>query len=204
MEPTKPEFINFMGPSMKPTLKPGDGLKVIPYNGRKIRRGDVIVFLSPKDNHKITHRVLSIDSQGIRTRGDNNNKIDPETISPDKVLGRVVYAERGNRRRRVFGGPVGHFFAVTIRALHQVDSGISSLLHPSYHWLSRAGVFGRWLHTRMKTRVVSFNRSQGRELQLVMGQFVIGRLLPGRTRWHIRRPFRLFVDESSLPEHPSK
>jgi hypothetical protein len=37
-----------------------------------------------------------------------------------------------------------------------------------------------------------------------MGRRVVGRWLPGMTRWYIRRPFRLFVDEESLPENPGK
>jgi hypothetical protein len=37
-----------------------------------------------------------------------------------------------------------------------------------------------------------------------MGRRVIGRWLPGMSRWHIRRPFRLFVDEASLPENPAR
>jgi hypothetical protein len=44
----------------------------------------------------------------------------------------------------------------------------------------------------------------GKELQLLMGRRVIGRWLPGMSRWHIRRPFRLFVDEASLPENPAR
>jgi hypothetical protein len=56
----------------------------------------------------------------------------------------------------------------------------------------------------MRPRVISFNREAGTELQLVMGQRVIGRRLEGKTRWHIRRPFRLFVDEEALPENPGK
>ena len=46
------------GSSMNPTLKPHDILQVVPYIGRKIRGGDVIVFLPPGSNRKVTHRVL--------------------------------------------------------------------------------------------------------------------------------------------------
>ncbi|MGD8776215.1 MAG: hypothetical protein PVF76_16570 [Syntrophobacterales bacterium] len=52
--------------------------------------------------------------------------------------------------------------------------------------------------------MISFNRDAGTELQLVMGQRVIGRRLEGKTRWHIQRPFRLFVDETSLPENKTE
>jgi hypothetical protein len=56
----------------------------------------------------------------------------------------------------------------------------------------------------MRPRVISFNRDAGAELQLVMGRRVIGRWLEGKSGWNIRRPYRLFVDEESLPENPGK
>jgi hypothetical protein len=52
--------------------------------------------------------------------------------------------------------------------------------------------------------VISLNRDAGTELQLVMGRRVIGRWLPGKSGWNIRRPFRLFVDEESLPENKTE
>jgi hypothetical protein len=68
-----------------------------------------------------------------------------------------------------------------------------------------AGAIRRWLPNKiMKTKVISFDRAEGLELQLLMGRRVIGRWLPGMTQWLIRRPFRLFVDEASLPENPAK
>ena len=70
--------IVYKGPSMNPTLKAPDILHVIPYNGGKIKCGDVIVFEHPEGDGKnrITHRVISVDSNGIRTHGDNNCNID--------------------------------------------------------------------------------------------------------------------------------
>jgi hypothetical protein len=196
--------MNYMGPSMNPTLKSGDGINVIPYGKRKIRIGDVIVFPSPKGYHNVVHRVISVDSQGIRTRGDNNSNIDPWTLSHDGIIGHVFWVQRGNRRRSIHGGLRGVLYSLGIRVTRMIDSKISPLLHPPYHWLARTGAFRPWLSARMQTRVLSFDRSTGTELQLVMGQRVIGRLLPGRSQWVIRRPFRLFVDEAALPESFSK
>jgi hypothetical protein len=197
-------IINHIGPSMNPTLKSGDVLQVIPYDGKKVRRGDVIVFLSPENGHIITHRVISVDSQGIKTRGDNNNQVDPLILTPDHILGHVVCAKRRDRRRKIFGGSIGRLFAGAIRAIHVIDESVSSLLRPVYHRLARSGVFRGLLPGRMEPRVLSFNRPGGTELQLLMGRRVIGRWLPGRDRWRIRRPFRLFVDEAKLPENACK
>jgi hypothetical protein len=207
MEPTRPiqlRTMTYIGPSMNPTLKAGDRLHIIPYDGKRIRRGDVIVFIPAGSDSRIIHRVVSINCHGIRTRGDNCCQLDPWILKPDHILGRVVYARRRNRRLRVFGGSLGHLLGVTIRVINAIDQRVSGLLHPAYEWSARAGMFRRLLPAQMTPRVISFARPEGTELQLLMGRWLIGRRLPGRSRWYIRRPFRLFVDENSLLENPSR
>jgi signal peptidase I len=203
METREPQTLIYKGPSMNPSLKPGDQLWVKPYNGQKIKCGDVVVFISPRDGSGVVHRVVSSDSSGIRTQGDNNNRVDPWLLSNDQILGRVFSLKR-NKRRRVFGGPIGQLFGVAIRAIKAIDVSICSRLRPAYDGLAKAGGFRRWLPNKIKTKVISFDRTEGTELQLLLGRRVIGRWLPGKNGWHIRRPFRLVVDEEALPENPSK
>ncbi len=194
----------YRGASMHPTLKAPDTLQVVPYRRGKIQRGDVIVFSPPGRGHMVIHRVVSVTAKGIRTRGDNNSDIDPWNLSPDSIVGHVVRAQWGNRRRSIYGGLRGRLFSLGIRAIRLINSKVSSLLHPAYHRLARTGALRRWLSARVQTRILSFERSKGRELQLVLGRRVIGRLLHGRRKWVVRRPFRLFVDEESLSENPAK
>jgi len=203
-EQGNPNSINYLGSSMNPTLKPGDCLLIFSYDGRKVCTGDVIVFILPAGHSQIVHRVVSVDPSGIKTRGDNSNQVDDWVLSPEHILGRVVSARGVNRRRRIFGGPLGGLFAVAVRVIHAVDSWVSFLLGPAYDEFAKAGIFIRLLPAQTRPRVISLNRVAGTELQLLMGKRVIGRLLPGKTGWHIRRPFRLFVDEESLPENPGK
>jgi len=204
METTEPQTVIYKGPSMNPTLKPGDRLFVTPCDGRKIQRGDVVVFTPPRADYKIIHRIISVEPQGIKTRGDNNNQVDPWLLRHDQILGRVFFSERGNRRRKVFGGTIGQLLGVAIRTIHALDARVSSRLWPAYDRLARAGVFRRWLPASMKARAISLSHPAGTELQLLMGRRAIGRWLPGKSGWNIRRPFRLFVDEESLPENPGK
>ena len=199
---TELKTINYIGPSMKPTLKPGDQLRISPYHSQKIRRGDVVVFVPPGGMAKIIHRVIYAGSQGIKTRGDNCNQVDQWVLRPDCILGRVVWARRANRRRRIVGGLLGHLLGVTTRTINGIDQRVSGLLNPAYEWSARRGMFRRLLPAQMTPRVISFARPEGIELQLLMGRWLIGRRLPGRSRWYIRRPFRLFVDENSLLENP--
>jgi signal peptidase len=203
MEQKKLKSMNYIGSSMNPALKPGDRLDTVPYDGQKIRRGDVVVFISPLDGSKVVHRVVSVDSKGIKTRGDNCNRIDPWVLRPDQIIGRVISVHRRNRRRRIFGGYLGRVFAEAARALITIDFGASLLLRPFYDRLARSGIFRYWKPVWLEPRVISFSHSGGNELQLLMGRWVIGRRLPGMTQWNIRRPFRLFVDENSLPRNPS-
>jgi hypothetical protein len=93
---------------------------------------------------------------------------------------------------------------MVIRAIKGIDSILSSLLRPFYERLANGGAYRGWLSAWIKTRAISLSHPAGTELQLLMGRYVIGRWLPGKSGWNIRRPFRLFVDETSLPENPAK
>jgi signal peptidase len=196
--------INYIGPSMNPIFKSGDRLQIASCGQEEIRVGDVIVFISPEDKSKVVHRVVSLNSNGIKTRGDNCDRPDDWVLSPNCILGRVVFAQRGKRRFKVFGGLLGQLSALAARAFSAIDFKASPLLRPTYNRLANKSIFRRWLPDLLKIRVVSFNRHAGTELQLLMGRHVVGRWLPGRSRWYIRRPFRLFVDEGALPENPAK
>ena len=193
-------MLNYTGPSMKPTLKPGDGLRVHPYEGRKIRIGDVVVACPPEREQHVVHRVVSVDSHGIKTRGDNNNNTDAWVLCAENIIGQVVGANRKNKYKTIYGGLLGRVYASGLRAIKQIDWTISRILHPVYHRLASSGIFRNLLPRQLKTQILCFKRANGIEMQLLMGRWVIGRRLNGQDRWHIRRPFRLFVDEHSLPE----
>jgi hypothetical protein len=196
--------LHYIGPSMNPLFKAGDRLQIISYDQGKIRAGDVVVFISPRDGSKVVHRVSSVSSQGIKTRGDNCDQVDQWVLDPKQVLGRVTRAQRRNRRRRIFGGLLGRLSAAKVRVIHAMDSRVSCLLRPAYDELAKMSIFVRFLPAQMRPRVISFDRAARTELQLLLGRRVIGRWLPGKSGWYIRRPFRLFVDEASLPENPGK
>lgn len=194
-----PSNVNYTGPSMNPTLRAGDGLCVIPYGDKKIRIGDVVVFRHPEGQDNIVHRVVSVNSRGVRTRGDNNTDIDPWVLRPEDIIGRVVSAQRTHRNVSIHGGAWGRALALVLWTKKHANSTVSRILHPAYHLLARSGLFRKCLPFHRKTRVFSFTRPEGKELQLLLGNRVIGRRLPGRDQWQIARPFRLLLDETSLP-----
>jgi signal peptidase len=193
------KLIFYRGPSMNPTLKVPDMLYLLPYQDGRILPGDVVVFRPPNSKRLVVHRVVSVDAEAIRTRGDNNRRIDPWVITPDRVIGRVVEAQRGSRYRSLSSGARGRIHLQVVRANRALALKLARLLAPVYHRLARRGVFRRWLPRRRRMRVVSFERPGGRELRLLLGRSVIGHRVPGGNGWEIRPPFRLFVDEESLP-----
>jgi len=194
-------MLNYNGPSMNPILKAGDQIRVVPYASRNIRVGDVVVFQAPEGKQHVTHRVISVDSRGVRTRGDNNNNIDSWILQPEEITGRVDSALRGAKRVPIHGGRRGMMYASALRSIKRANLTISRMLRPAYHRLLKSGIFRRAVPNRARPRVICFLKPNGVEMHLLMGRWMIGRCRPGLDRWWIRRPFKLFVDENSLPEN---
>ena len=195
---------NYTGPSMNPTLKVGDGLTVIPYGDRNIHIGDVVVFHSPERERYIVHRVISVNSRGIRTKGDNNSKVDSWILRPEDIVGRVISAQRKSKSITIYGGTRGRLLAPMLWVIKRINITVSSIFRPIYHYLARTGIIKILLSRMIKTQILYFKRPNGTEMQLIMGRRIIGRYSPVRDQWLIRRPFRLFVDEKSLPQGDHK
>ena len=82
----KPVYV--MTGSMEPTLKV-NGLviiKQIDYDDVKV--DDIIMY--EIDDKMITHRVVEITDEGIRTKGDNNNVQDAYLLQPENIKGKAV------------------------------------------------------------------------------------------------------------------
>jgi len=189
---------NYTGPSMNPTLKVGDGMKLVPYGKNRVNAGDVAVFYPPGSDEKVVHRVITVSSEGIKTRGDNNSHADGWLLQADDIIGRVVSVQRGHKHLTIRGGFRGLLWANALWAVKRVRPIIGNMLRPFYYRLLQTHSFKNLL----KTRVLYFQRPTGTEMQLVMGNRVVGSRKPGQNRWQIQRPYRLFIDESSLPKAP--
>lgn len=189
-------FCAHTGTSMYPTLNEMDVLEIEPYDSRSIRVGDVIFFLSPEGDCPAVHRVASVTPQGIRTKGDNNSRIDPWFIHPEDVIGQVVWAARGKRRRSIYGGRVGQLWSFVVRGLKVLGKGLSFL----YHRVAQSGLLRRLVPIHKRMRIVALRRKDGRAFKLLLGNWMIGNYQSGMNYWQIRRPFRLFVDVKSLPK----
>jgi hypothetical protein len=184
---------------MNPTLCAQDFLEVRPYAGRSVRPGDVIAFAQPDGDILIAHRVVAVTPGGIKTKGDNNRGEDKALVQMGDVLGQVTAAWRGDRRRRIAGGPAGLWLARLLRLRKLVDRIVSPLLHALYHAMARSGVVRRLWPAHPAPRVVTFQVDGRMQTRLLLGRRTIGWYANQRGEWHIRRPYRLIVDVDRLP-----
>ncbi len=199
---TKPSFqVAVSGASMRPTLRESAVVEVAPYCNRPVRRGDVIVFTPHGETHAAVHRVVRVMKEGIRTRGDNNRRDDARLVRPEDVAGRVVAVWRGRRRKRVAGGWIGCLIRRSCRPRRILNRILTGLLHAPYRALARLGLVRRFLPKAMAPRAAVYKIDGRDQLRLLFGGRVVGRYDARRREWIIQRPFRLFVDESSLPPH---
>jgi hypothetical protein len=180
-------------------FRPGDLLYVVPYGETKIRIGDVVVFIAPDGEKKIVHRVVSVTSQGIRTRGDHSRKEDRYVLQAGHIIGRVLYAKGDRKLRKVAGGIRGKWRAWRTGMARRVRFGIFSCIIPAVRRIIPLETFRRVIQGRIPTRMISIQRPGGTELQLLLGRAVMGRILLGGNTWDFWWPFRLFVSDKSLP-----
>jgi hypothetical protein len=194
------------GASMNPALDSSDLLEVLPYKGRAPQPGDVILFVPMGREQAVVHRVIEVSPLGIRCRGDGNRGDDPWLLQPADVIGQVVAAQRGKRRRKVTGGRRGHLGASVVRWRRRLDRRLSAVLRPLYRGVARTAIVSRMAPAGCRPRVVAFKAGNKQFLRLMVGQRVVGRMDPETRQWRIRRPFRLLVDdgllrrESGIPE----
>jgi signal peptidase I len=192
-------FCAHVGPSMNPTLCQTDLLEIQPYREENPKVGDVILFLPPNHDYYVVHRIVSLSTAGIKTRGDNCSNVDSWFLKRENIYGRVIAAHRGETSRKIangFMGMVARKFCqirrVTIRLL-------AMLLGPVYRYFSVSGLL-RWLiPSRLHPQVASFKSNNNDSYKLIVGKWVIGFYDDTQHKWQIKRPYRLIVNESSLP-----
>ena len=187
----------YIGISMNPLFREGDVLEVAPYHRQEISIGDVVAFTHPERPGKIIHRVVAVTPSGIITKGDNLAVVDDWTLKPGDIQGKVVAIHRRGHTLPVPGQAPASLHLLKVR--RWCDRAVSRLLQPAYHRLARSALFRGRLGEWMQPRLLYFSRPDGPEWQLWLGNLLIGKKSPRQAHWTIRRPFRLFVDEATLP-----
>lgn len=73
--------------SMSPELMINDIIIIKECQNYKVN--DIVTFTN-NDNYLVTHRIIKKDGDNYITKGDNNNSIDQEIISFEKIEGKVI------------------------------------------------------------------------------------------------------------------
>ena len=76
-----------MGYDFSDGLEVGEMLFIV--NDADFEVGDIIVYHGNRA-YPIIHRIVSIDENGIKTKGDRNTIPDPGYISESSIYGKVV------------------------------------------------------------------------------------------------------------------
>ncbi|MCQ4088427.1 signal peptidase I [Saccharibacillus sp. JS10] len=86
------------GPSMEPTISPGDKLLVDKeyYKSNPFERGDIVVFFTPNEEQYFK-RVIGLPGETVKIQNDKlyiNNQIQDEPYIEDEIKNRHKYGDR--------------------------------------------------------------------------------------------------------------
>ena len=133
--------------SMTPAIAPGDVVIVDSVPARDVAVGDVIVFEQRAgDPIPITHRVIDVERPAdgppsFRTKGDANEDADLSSVTPDRVIGRVVFTiPLIGHVIQFVGTPVGFVALVVLPLGLLVVSEVAGLLRAGRSEASESAV----------------------------------------------------------------
>lgn len=189
---------NYNGPSMKPLLKPGDGVIVDKEaSPESFRRGDIICFRPQGSPHYIIHRIVEIKPNGFITRGDNNPDRDPYTITPEYGPILVKGIRRGDKTKKVCGGFRGIIIQRKNIFIKYLLRYTRTPLKRILDAIANTGIFYSFKPFDKKLRVSSY-LNENKECRILQyGKKQIGRKV-NDSQWQIRQPWRLFIDPGKL------
>ena len=88
-------YFTVMTPSMQSVIPVGSLIITRRTDAHALQIGDVITYFSA--NTTVTHRIVDIlyqDGIEFQTKGDDNHSVDPDPVSVERVIGRVVFHVR--------------------------------------------------------------------------------------------------------------
>jgi len=82
------QFITVVSGSMSPMIKAGDVILISKVKLEEIKEQDIITFRKGKT--LITHRIIEIENNSFKTKGDANEDSDIELVKAGQVVGKVI------------------------------------------------------------------------------------------------------------------
>lgn len=117
------------GCSMHPFIKDGDVITVAPLAERAPGVGDIVAF-RPDAQRLVVHRIVAVRGNAYDIQGDSLRLAD-ENVPRDRIIGRVVRAERNGKPVRFVTGAPARIVALLTR------SGIFSAVIVPLWWRVR-------------------------------------------------------------------
>ena len=193
---------NYIGPSMQPLFRPGDGIVVdLDVEFSALIAGDIICFPKPDEpTITVVHRIIGFNANGAITRGDNNSEIDPYTIISEMKPQLVVKLKRGSKTIRVANGRIGMCVHRKNLITRQFRRNLFPIARNLCLLIANLGVLYRLKLYDNKLTFNTFKRDQREDKLLMLNKRRIGhRDVDGS--WHIRFPWRFFINPNKIDEN---
>jgi len=121
--------------SMEPTIMTGALIAIAGVNTDTLEAGDIIGFHVKGMDTPVCHRIYEVvetDSGRVfKTKGDANEDVDPWTVDPQNVIGKVYFNVFGvGYIARFAKTPLGFFLLMGVPALLIIQMEIRSLFFP--------------------------------------------------------------------------
>jgi hypothetical protein len=194
------EPVIYSGRSMWPLLRPGDILTIKPMPIR-LHKGDLVLFSThglTGNSHAFVHRIKAIAPCGYITRGDNNPRCDPLTVTPEQITGRVIDFTRGAKTHHVCGGWKGLFRANVQSSVRTLSKPLRKPLKWAYYLLRASSLPP--LLWKPDVQILRIESPAGHCFKYVWHSRTIARWWPGENRFICRKPFDLFLKKPNCGE----
>lgn len=123
------QFVTIESGSMEPALHVGSACLIKNVKGNDtfyLKDGDIITYKAGKNAVIVTHRILSVNSDGsFVTKGDANEQADQSRVKPENVVGKVTLTIPG----------LGHILCFLSLRLGKVGMSVLLLLGIAVIWL---------------------------------------------------------------------
>lgn len=194
-------YCAYSGASMRPTLSGNDLLEVASYgDAEQPRPGDVILFTPRPAYPFVIHRIITVTPTGFLTQGDFCDTADPWLLTGEEIIGRVVAATSHTGRRPIRGGIPGRLHAAYARLRRRLGFWLAKIpLFILKILMAEAGKLNLNPAAEHGPKIYRFETPQQAVYKLIVGNKIIGSYDHAARRWHIRLPYRLFLNKSSLP-----
>lgn len=187
---------------MNPCLLQNDLLFWVPVTERSPGLGDVILFHASYDCKVIIiHRIVRVlAKRGFITRGDNNLHPDPGILACDDVIGVVIGGWRGDKKIWIPSGFTGVIVYHVAQSRKISLSILSTLFLKQYYMLAKKKWLLPFIPKKYLQRYVLIKTSAGYDIQVYLGDRLVGWKKNGMADWEIIPPFRICIDDTDLPD----